>query len=339
MGGFRLAVFRRETRALCGKGMTVLMLVVVACCWCVGPSQQAKTGFFIGNTGNYDSTGAHTLPTLVFRGPTSGDFEVYANSDFYNSIPPSFQYRMVPGTQPVDTSHAPWVSDKDILKVVSPSTNCADLLKATSITVKTGNPIVIPREVPLIPVPVSQVWVPENKKTAPITITSDDPGVARESLSACCKKEDCPEKCLEFTASQVWYLQISAPQWGYDGSRGGASGGMRDLGYSDPGLWPVFRVQCSYCPLSSCITECSNGEVILLSFSLFFPENKQEIDELVSSFPQVTPQSIRLQDSRLTTWNASRVSRAHGTRASMARPVSGTSSSLSFLQLARVPEI
>ena len=285
--------------------LKALMPVVIACCWCVGPSQQAQTGFFIGNTGNYDgtsgTTGGNVLPTLVFSGKTSGAFDVYANSDFYNSIPPSFQYRIVPSSRAVDASHAFWVPDKDILAVVSPRTNCVDLLKATSITVRTGNPVVT-KEVPLIPVPTSQVWVPENKDTAPVTITSDEPGIARESLSACCNPADCLDKCLEFTASQVWYLEINAPQWGYDGGRGTASGSMRDFGFRDPGVWPVFRAQCTYCPTISCITECSNGEVILLSLSLslslFFPENKQETDELVSSFPQVTPQSIRLQDSR-----------------------------------------
>ena len=251
--------------------LKALMPVVIACCWCVGPSQQAQTGFFIGNTGNYDgtsgTTGGNVLPTLVFSGKTSGAFDVYANSDFYNSIPPSFQYRIVPSSRAVDASHAFWVPDKDILAVVSPRTNCVDLLKATSITVRTGNPVVT-KEVPLIPVPTSQVWVPENKDTAPVTITSDEPGIARESLSACCNPADCLDKCLEFTASQVWYLEINAPQWGYDGGRGTASGSMRDFGFRDPGVWPVFRAQCTYCPTISCITECSNGEVILLSLSL-----------------------------------------------------------------------
>ena len=261
-----MLLFRLILSILHGSMSILVFLVLLLFLGGVERSHQAQTGFFVDASGNYDvvnggasTIGGNSLPVLVFSGKTSGVLDVPANPDFINAIPSSFQYRIVDASKAIDKDHKPWVTDEYVRSVVSPKTNCVELLKATSIVVKTGNPQ-ISKDVPLKPIPATQDWVYSNTREKFRLVA--EPGIMREYLSSCCDPASCPEKCLEFTSSQTWYLEINAPQMGYDGSRGSAGGSMRDLSYGDPGVWPVFRTQCTYCPVVSCITSCVEGEVI-----------------------------------------------------------------------------
>lgn len=61
-------------------------------------------------------------------------------------------------------------------------------------------------------------------------------------------------------------LEILAPQWAVDRVEeiyrveGEAYTFETQTIRRDPGIWPVIRVPCLYCPLTSCITNCSHGE-------------------------------------------------------------------------------
>lgn len=259
-------VFRRETSRMTGGIMWLHPLTTLMLFACHIEVSRQLTG--IANEapvslGYASTTGSmKSLPTLVFMGTVDASSEVPANYGFKDAIPDAFQYRILPASRAMDKDHSPWVSDDLVKAVVSPQTNCVDLLKATYITVKTGNPQVA-RDVPLKPVPASQDWVYNGIVTQKFRLNAEA-GIMREYLSSCCDPAECPEKCLEFTASQTWYLVINAPQMGYDTSRDSRGGGsMYTLEYGDPGVWPVFRTQCKYCPVISCITSCSEGEVVL----------------------------------------------------------------------------
>jgi hypothetical protein len=178
------------------------------------------------------------------------------------TTPEVFQYKIVPTRGP--TRYPPWVSDAVTDGVVAGGATCAEILaKNRRILFRDGLGVV--REIPLEPVPLEQVFVPANTK-----LTTDTPGIQRNRLSSCCDAEACLDRCLAFPSAQAWFLEIGAPSYGVDDivvvrgagrvNQGGT--GTNDVVYikQDPGVWPVMRIACRYCPLTSCITNCSNGE-------------------------------------------------------------------------------
>lgn len=192
------------------------------------------------------------------------------------ATPEVFQYKIVPTRGP--TRYPPWVNDAVTDGVVAGGATCAEILaKNQRILFRDGMGVV--REIPLEPVPLEQVFVPANTK-----LTTDTPGIQRNRLSSCCDAEACLDRCLAFPSAQAWFLEIGAPSYGVDvievvrgaGRVNQGGTGTNDVVHikRDPGVWPVMRVACRYCPLTSCITTCSNGEYATgfadLSVSPFF---------------------------------------------------------------------
>jgi hypothetical protein len=192
------------------------------------------------------------LPILLFSdaGITAWD---ELNVGRKRDTPPKFYYRIIPPDSELDPKHKPWArTDR-----VAPGTKCADLLANSYIRIRT---ITRSTNIPLEPVPIQVEWKDNTFKT-------DNPGISKNRVSTCCDAATCKDRCLQFETGQTWLLEISAPQWGIDTSfdpveyRSNQGGGyFKPVEQSDPGMWPVLRVPCVYCPLLNCITNCSNGE-------------------------------------------------------------------------------
>jgi hypothetical protein len=195
------------------------------------------------------------LPILLFSdaGITAWD---ELNVGRKRETPPKFYYRIIPPDSALDPKHQPWATTNR----VAPGTTCADLIANSYIRIRTIIDSEGSRKIPLEPVPFQVEWKGNTFKT-------DNPGINKNRVSACCDAATCTDRCLQFETGQTWLLEISAPQWGIDTSydpveyRSNQGGGyFKQAEQSDPGMWPVLRVPCVYCPLLNCITNCSNGE-------------------------------------------------------------------------------
>jgi hypothetical protein len=176
------------------------------------------------------------------------------------NIPVAFQYRVVPSF--AESKYPPWLDDFRAKAISTEGvTTCATLLSQQSIRVR--GPTGETQDVPLRPMPLEQEWDKNVIKT-------DKPGIERNRLSTCCDEEKCLDRCLILPKGEPAVLEISAPSYGKvevvtsnrvnQGTwRGYGDSGQIVMKY-DPGLWPVMRIPCLYCPIKSCITNCSNGE-------------------------------------------------------------------------------
>lgn len=194
------------------------------------------------------------FPIILFSLGEPNDDEIAVGK---REVPLVFQYRIVPMTFPFDTKHRPWKEGQETL--MSPTATCADLLANMNIPIRRDIQSRI-EHVRLDPLPLEQTW-------KDMTLKAERQGVARHSVSACCEQAACTDRCLQFPEGEQWVLEILTPQWGIDevrvvSSRVNQGGSSRET-YEfkdDPGIWPVLRVPCRYCPLTSCVTNCSNGE-------------------------------------------------------------------------------
>jgi hypothetical protein len=194
------------------------------------------------------------LPTLLFYDGIAAWDELSVGRK--RESPSKFYYRIIPSDSPLDPKHQPWArTDR-----VAPGTKCAELLANSYIRIRTIIDSEGSRKIPLEPVPLQVEWKGNVFKT-------DTPGINKNRVSTCCDAATCTDRCLQFDTGPTWLLEISAPQWGVDTSydpveyRSNQGGGyFKPAEQSDPGMWPVLRVPCVYCPLLNCITNCSNGE-------------------------------------------------------------------------------
>lgn len=176
------------------------------------------------------------------------------------TTPEVFQYRI---TQTREAGpYPPWVSDVHTDAIMARGATCAEILENTKI--KFRDRLGIERDIPLEPVPLEQTWTPDGTK-----LRTDRPGVQRNRVTSCCDASRCTDRCLLFSQGELWVLEINAPSWGVDeivvvrgAGRVNQGGGSNDVVNikRDPGVWPVMRIPCLYCPITSCITNCSNGE-------------------------------------------------------------------------------
>jgi hypothetical protein len=194
------------------------------------------------------------FPIILFSLGEPNDNEIAVGK---RQIPTKFQYRIVPMTFPFDVQHRPWKSERETL--MSQTSRCADLLANRDIRIRRDGKTTT-ENVRLDPLPLEQTW-------EGITFKSEREGIQRHFLSSCCNQAECKDRCLKFPEGERWMLEILTPQWGVDEVRVVSSlvnqGGSSREFYvvqEDPGVWPVLRVPCLYCPLKSCISNCSNGE-------------------------------------------------------------------------------
>lgn len=194
------------------------------------------------------------FPIILFSLGEPNDNEIAVGK---RQIPTKFQYRIVPMTFPFDAQHRPWKSERETL--MSQTSRCADLLANRDIRIRRDGKTTT-ENVRLDPLPLEQTW-------EGMTFKSEREGIQRHFLSTCCNQAECKDRCLKFPEGERWMLEILTPQWGVDEVRVVSSlvnqGGSSREFYvvqEDPGVWPVLRVPCLYCPLKSCISNCSNGE-------------------------------------------------------------------------------
>lgn len=193
------------------------------------------------------------FPIILFSLGEPNDNEIAVGK---RQIPTKFQYRIVPMTFPFDVQHQPWKSEGETL--MSQTSRCADLLANRDIRIRRDGKTTT-ENVRLDPLPLEQTW-------EGMTFKSEREGIQRHFLSSCCNQAECTDRCLKFPEGERWMLEILTPQWGVDRVdevyrvEGEAYTFETQTIKRDPGVWPVLRVPCLYCPLKSCISNCSNGE-------------------------------------------------------------------------------
>ena len=171
-----------------------------------------------------------------------------------DQIPDSFQHRVSCDSQEPPQA---WIQDYFMNKAVA-YTNCKNLVAQSTISLKTNILDSKPRSIPFRPIPVSQDW--EGYK-----VTST-PGEGMYQLSTCCDRDQCPTICLANPKAQRCYLEVftTGPEYDIDYSAGSliAQGftGKFNRKVSGGKLYPRFRIPCEYCPLTNCITNCTNGQ-------------------------------------------------------------------------------
>ncbi len=170
-------------------------------------------------------------------------------------IPESFQHRVSCDSLPEAN---PWIQDNWIDKVVT-YTNCKNLVTQSTITLKTYFSDSKPRSIPFRPVPVSQDW-------EGYTVTST-PGHSARQLSSCCDRALCPDVCLVNPKAQRCHLEIFTVGAEYvidyksaDSLFQNAFTGKFKRNVGGGMLIRRFRIPCEYCPLTSCVTNCTNGQ-------------------------------------------------------------------------------
>lgn len=210
---------------------------------------------------------AELFPVIVFtfQDPGPNELAYTPNTD----VPTVFQYRITdaalkPGPKwyaddDQDSSRAPWFDDTQVLpKFGTQRVNCHTYVSQGTVPIKRTSTSSV-ENVRLEPVPTQQLWNNNLLKT-------NAPGLPLNRLSSCCEPSQCPSVCLQNDKAASWYLEVLAPQWGYDQSRvvtiRAAYGGAYETYGSrgDPGVWPVYRVPCDFCPVKSCTTTCTNGQ-------------------------------------------------------------------------------
>lgn len=196
---------------------------------------------------------------LISMSAAEGADEIVVGPRF---TPQVFQYRITRTRE--SRRYPPWASDREIDSKMEQGVTCADYLKQTKVRLRGEFGDIT--EIPLEPVPLEQIWPPDGTK-----LRTDSPGIQRNRVSSCCDSRTCLNRCLVFPGGETWYLEINAPSWGVyivtDGYR------QEDVAFGlstlipqttiiskDPGVWPVMRIPCLYCPITNCITNCSNGE-------------------------------------------------------------------------------
>jgi hypothetical protein len=228
---------------------------------------------------------AELFPVIYFTFNDPGPNELIMSPN--TEVPTVFQYRLTdsalkPGPawyseDDADRSRPQWFDDAQV-RAKLPSAdrlNCHAYISQGTVPIKrsAGGNV---ENVRLEPVPSQQLWNNNLLKTK-------TPGLSLKSVSACCDQAKCPAVCLLGDRAFPWFLEILAPQWGFDqsrvllSSRATFGGSYETYGSKgDAGVWPVFRVPCDFCPIQSCNTTCTNGEyatdnAVYTVRSCFFP--------------------------------------------------------------------
>ena len=211
------------------------------------------------------------IPTLVYYGPrqAAAMTEIKEDEAGFNygmtsdrmaekDVPDSFQYRINCGEDVISTDKL-WIPDARIPDTIS-RTTCKTLLEVDFIKLKTYPAEQTARNIRLIPVPALQTW-------NSVQLQQSRTGIDRNRISSCCDREQCTSICLEFPAAQQCHLEIYTVGQGQVYAEGiGAdvarifSGGVSQTTIGGAFLHSRFRVPCDYCPLTNCITNCTNGQ-------------------------------------------------------------------------------
>ncbi len=159
-------------------------------------------------------------------------------------------------TYAFDTKHLPWAQERKTL--MSQTAKCSDLIANLNVRVRRDGSDTV-ENVRLDPLPLEQRW-------EGMTFKAEQPGALRHTVNSCCDEDTCLDRCLQFPHGERWMLEILAAQWAVERVdevyrvEGEAYTFDTQTIRQDPGVWPVMRVPCLYCPLKGCITNCSNGE-------------------------------------------------------------------------------
>jgi hypothetical protein len=210
------------------------------------------------------------IPTLVYYGPrqAAAMTELKEDEAGFNDggtsdrmaekdVPDSFQYRINCGENIFLTTKL-WIPDARIPATIS-RTTCKKLLEVDFIKLKTYPAEQTARNIRLIPVPASQTW-------NGVQLQQSWTGVDRNRISSCCDREQCTSICLEFAAAKQCHLEIYTVGQGQVYAVGAEAEvvryftGVSQTTIGGAFLHSRFRVPCDYCPLTNCITNCTNGQ-------------------------------------------------------------------------------
>jgi hypothetical protein len=229
-------------------------------------------------------------------------------------IPDSFQHR-VSCNSLADPN--PWILDSIVDEAVS-YTSCKNLVAQSTITLKTNFFDRRPRSIPFRPVPVSQDW--QGYKIA------STPGESAYQLSTCCDPEKCPNICLVNSQAQRCHLEIFTVGAQYEEDTRSAdslfyNAFMRKFKMKVVGgrLNRRFRIPCEYCPLTNCITNCTNGQYATQYSD--YQVNRVGWGVVVPG--RLTKRMPDRVGSRRARCSARPASQAHGIRAWTRKPASG----------------
>ena len=175
-------------------------------------------------------------------------------------IPDNFQSRISCGSDALPPIN-PWITDERIAQQISPTT-CRQLLSQTSIRLKTSSSQQNYLQRDFFPIPASQTW----RGNAVNVPNPSKQGTQAKSLSPCCRQSECPNICLQNPEPQRCYLEIFTistgviPEDSFRAEVVRAVTGQQLTTIGGAFFRFRFRVPCDHCPLSNCITNCSNGE-------------------------------------------------------------------------------
>lgn len=216
---------------------------------------------------------ANDFPVFVYGAKDPGALAANeASVGVRPDVPAEFQYQILKGPVPYVKDRLPWLLD-DHPKLPRGKT-CGELIANPWISMRRAGTTTV-QNVPLKPMPAQQEWNGQKFST-------NTPGISKFRVSSCCDQDACTNTCLEYPKGETWVLEISAPRWGYDTTKDptryqvskGSSYAIAES-KGDFGIWSVIRVQCLYCPIRSCIRNCSAGEYSTgysaVTVSTFFP--------------------------------------------------------------------
>lgn len=165
-----------------------------------------------------------------------------------------------PGVTPSYLRTFPWVDASEVAKRMTIGQNCASYLKDDKIYVSTENNGEISTKIKTISPMQATLYF----KSQVLTAT---PGIKQSLISDCCDQQNCSHLCAESRPSNPCYLNLYTPDnYGF----------TRDPRYE---YEIILSIPCVFCKLTSCATQCQNGQV---SFYLF--KHTQIKSDLTSVF-------------------------------------------------------
>lgn len=146
-------------------------------------------------------------------------------------------------------SELPWITYSELEKKMTFGENCANYLKDDTIYVSDARFAVYSTKITrLFPIP----------PTLPFrgyTITTNYPGLKKSKISDCCDQRNCSHLCAEPRPSDPCYLNL------YTVINAG-SDENRVYNYQI-----ILSIPCIFCQLTSCTTQCQDGQVDLHVFA------------------------------------------------------------------------
>lgn len=188
----------------------------------------------------------------------SGD-NIAIRKELLNDVYSSVQYKIECGA--FKNQNVPKIPDATISEKLAYS-KCHDFVnvKNNAVTFVFNGVSHVRR---LYPVPYYQKLSNEYKT---IELTDNRPGMSLGRISSCCDAASCPSSCLEAPMDDC-ALELYGPGFKF----GSMGDGLEQKTVPIPTLDFIARIPCKRCSVESCLTNCSNGEVMIKNTILYLP--------------------------------------------------------------------